>query len=259
MSLNYVSGKKIANVFDKRENLIESVYYKEIDEKDKREVNNKLRINEKEGYIFPNIEKFDKNNEQTERLVVLGSSGSGKSTFIREYIYHWQKIYPKSPIFLFSSKKQDKTLDDIKGLKRVEIDDDILSNPITISEITMKKSDAYLILFDDIQSYSNKKIIAEVHRFCEECLMNGRSYGIYTIVSHHQPTDYRATRTYLIEATSVIIFPKRSSNNIYNYLLEKKLMLSKNNINLINTLNSNWVCIRQHHPTAIISDKYILI
>ena len=63
----------------------------------------------------------------------------------------------------------------------------------------------------------------------------------------------------LFEANKVVIFPKRSGKGTYIYLMEKKLLLSKENIELINNLKSNYVCINKQIPKCIISDKYIIV
>jgi GTPase SAR1 family protein len=254
--LSYDDGKLIANVYNDREKLVNPIYYNDLDERQTK-ITNKLRI--EKGFIFPEIQKIDKDDEQTERLFISGPSGVGKSSFIAQYIHFWSVKYPNCPILLFSSKKEDKQLDGIKNLIRVQIDEDILVNPFTLNEITIKKKPAYLCIFDDIEDFSNKKVSNEVRRFCEECLRLGRSYHIYSIVVHHQPTDYRATRNYLLESSAVVIFPRRAPSNVYNYLLEKKLMINKDNINLINKLNSNWVYIRRSYPNTITSNKYVLI
>ena len=96
-------------------------------------------------------------------------------------------------------------------------------------------------------------------RLRDEILRNGRSFGIYSIFVHHNPTDYKATRNQIFEANKVVIFPKRSGKGTYNYLMEKKLLLSKEHIDLINNLKSNFVCISKQVPKSIISDKYIIV
>ena len=96
-------------------------------------------------------------------------------------------------------------------------------------------------------------------RLRDEILRNGRSFGLYSIFVHHNPTDYKATRNMIFEANKVVIFPKRSGKGTYNYLMEKKLLLSKGHIDLINNLKSQFVCINKQVPKSIISDKYIIV
>ena len=146
----------------------------------------------------------------------------------------------------------------IKQIKRVPIDDDIFHNPYTLEEIS-SNSKPTLCIFDDIEDFPNKKINKEVERLRDEIMRNGRSYGIYSIFVHHNPTDYKATRNMIFEANKVVIFPKRSGKGTYNYLLDKKLLISKEQIDLINNLKSNFVCIVKQIPKCIIADKYLML
>ena len=128
---------------------------------------------------------------------------------IRQYLQHFLAQYPKATVLLFSSKREDKALDDIKQIIRVKIDDDIHVNPYTLKEIS-SNSKPTLCIFDDIEDFPNKKINQEVARLRDEVLRNGRSYSIYSIFVHHNPCDYKYTRNMLFEANKVVIFPKRS-------------------------------------------------
>ena len=252
MSVNFEGiGKAIANIYDDEDSIIKQVFYDE-DEKGL----DKLRLQDG-SHFFPVIPDW-KEDEQVDRIYVCGETGCGKSSFIREYILKFLQFYPKATLLLFSSKKEDKCLDVIKQIKRVPIDDDIFHNPYTLEEIS-SNSKPTLCIFDDIEDFPNKKINKEVERLRDEIMRNGRSYGIYSIFVHHNPTDYKATRNMIFEANKVVIFPKRSGKGTYNYLLEKKLLISKEQIELINNLKSSYVCIVKQIPKCIIADKYLML
>ena len=254
MSLNFTKGKIIANVFNNDNEKTKTIHYNEDAKGEKIE---KMRLPDNEGYFFPELENWTK-TEQVDRVYVTGETGTGKSSFIKSYVQHFMIKFPKSPILLFSSKKEDKALDNIKRISRVEVDDDIYINPYTLEEIS-SKGKPVLVIFDDIEDFPNKKINKEVERLRDETLRNGRSYGIYSIFVHHNPCDYKSTRNQIFEANKVVIFPKRSGKGTYNYLMEKKLLLDKETIGYINDLKSNFVCINKVCPKTIISDKYILV
>ncbi len=216
----------------------------------------RIRLNEKDEAFFPAITRFEL-TDQVDRCYITGETGCGKSTWIRAYVQQFLKIYPKSKVLLFSSKKEDKQLDDLK-IERLDIDDDIYNNPYTLAELSAK-SKPLLTIFDDIQDFPNKKINNEVARLRDEIMRNGRSYGIYSLFVYHDPCDYKATKNQLFECNKVVIFPKRCGKGAYNYLMDKKLHLSKKNIDAINSLKSNYVCINKGVPKYIISDKYIFL
>lgn len=215
-----------------------------------------IRLNSENEIFFPNINDFNK-TKQTQRVYVCGESGVGKTSFLLKYIIEFNKKYPKSKILFFSSKMEDEFIDKLNYVERVKIDDDILTNQYTLSEIAETKP--CLTVFDDIEDFQTKKITKEIERLLNEILRNGRSYGIYCIYTHHQPSDYKATRNLIFEATHCVIFPKRAGKDSYNYFLEKKMNLKKKIIDKINGLKSNFVCIKKNIPKCIISDKYILL
>ena len=251
MSINCEGiGKNIATVYTADGDATKEVFLSEEDGGLE-----KIRLND-DSVFFPDITRYE--DDQVDRVYICGETGCGKSTFIKQYVQHFLAQYPKGTVLLFSSKQEDKSLDGIKQIKRVKIDDDIHVNPYTLKEISSNTKPT-LTIFDDVEDFANKKINNEVARLRDEILRNGRSYGIYSIFVHHNPTDYKATRNMIFEANKVVIFPKRSGKGTYNYLLEKKLLLSKENIDLVNNLKSSYVCINKQIPKCIISDKYIIV
>lgn len=253
MSLNFdEQGTAIANIYSPDGKPLKTVFADE----DEETGLDKIRIND-DTYFFPCIPDFEE-TEQVDRVYVCGETGCGKSSFIRQYVMKFLQQFPRATVLLFSSKKEDKCLDDIKRISRVVIDDDIVANPYTLAEMSGQTKPT-LVIFDDIEDFATKKQNKEIERLRDEVLRNGRSYGIYSIFVHHQPTDYKATRNMIFESNKIITFPKRSGKGTYNYLYDKKLMLDKDTIDKITTLKSSYVCISKQQPKSIISDKYIIL
>lgn len=264
MSLTTTKGKNsdlIAYVHPEKQEIYRLTDDTEVDfetgevRKNKKNGTSKLKIMDKKQYFFPAVHDWniDKMND---RIYITGKSGSGKSYhFIRPYIQEYHRFYPKNDIYLFSSKLEDPALDDLKYLKRVEIDEDMLENPVDLRQL--KNS---LLVFDDIEDFSDKKLTKEVLRLLEEVLRNGRSMNIFTLYTNHQPTNYKSTRLMLHESTGIVIFPKSKvgGKHDYDYLLEKYVPLSKVNKNIIQNADSKFVFITKTNPNIIISDKYIL-
>jgi hypothetical protein len=217
----------------------------------------KIRLNIQEDEFFPAITDFKKEN-MVNRWFICGESGCGKTSFLIRLINEFHKKYPKSKILFFSSKIEDKNIDAIPFVERVKIDDDILTNPYTLTEMSAH-SKPTLTVWDDIEDFPTRKITKEIERLLNEVLRNGRSFGIYSAYTHHQPADYIHTRNLLFEATHAVIFPKRAGKDAYNYFLEKKLNINKKTLNMINSLKSNFVCIKKNIPKCVIADKYILL
>ena len=252
------SAQPIADIYKK--NVLSGEVYVIPDEdlKEDEQALLKIRLNTDEDRFFPAINDFFKTN-QTQRVYISGGTGTGKTTFLAQYIVNFNKKYPKAKILFFSSKTKDDIIDKLKFIERVKVDEDIVENHFTLEEMTSGSKKPLLCCFDDIEDFQTKKINKEIERLLNEVLRNGRSFGIYCIYTHHQPNDYKATRNLIFEASHCVIYPKRCAKNTYDYFLEKKLNINKKNRDLINNLKSNFVCIKKDIPQAVIADKYLLL
>lgn len=208
--------------------------------------NNKNKVfNINNGSMLP---LFDKNEE---RMVyyIAGMSGSGKSTFTSEIIDQYIKMYPKNNIILFSNKPEDPVLDKFKKLIRIELNEDLLMEPITLNEL--KNS---LIIFDDVEYTPNKQIGQELDRIRDLILQQGRSYKISFCYISHQLTNYKQSRVILNECHRCVLFPKMTTTYSLKYLLEKYFGFNKKEIMKLKQLPSRWVCISKIPPAVIHSN-----
>ena len=206
-----------------------------------------------DGYIqqIPSKEK-----NQVDRLYVSGPQGSGKSTYISNFIKEYNKAYPKNPVFIFSRKDEDKAFDKLKPRPiRIMIDEEMLEEPINLDEL--KNS---LVIFDDIDTIMDKDLNKEIHRLRDDVLECGRSYGISICSSSHQTTNWSKTRNTLLESNSKTIFPKSGAQYSYTRLLKEYNGLNPTQIKKILNLPSRWVTILCNYPTTVLYDKgaYIL-
>lgn len=212
------------------------------------------------AYYFPYIHD-SKLDGQTERIYITAKSGAGKTfKFIRPYCIQYHKQFPSNKIFLFSSKLKDRALDDLKFVKRIVVDEDILTNPF---EIDLFENS--LCVFDDIEDFpldpKGKPLIGKaVLKLLEELLRNSRSYNTYLLYTHHTPTNYKETKLMLHEATAVVIFPrsKYSGKADYDYLMKQYVPINKDLQTIIKNTNSEYVYITKTNPLIIISNNYIL-
>jgi hypothetical protein len=155
-------------------------------------------------------------NPKTEReiLYITGRSGSGKSTYTRKYLEEYKKKFKDRPIYMFSALPDDPSLDSIKP-KRIELDESIISDPIAVEDL--KDS---VVIFDDIDVLSNKKIRDEVYKILNQVLEIGRHFNITAIVTNHLPTNGKDTRRILNEAHSFTYFPHAATGRIKYFLVE---------------------------------------
>ena len=197
-------------------------------------------------------------NKKTERsiLYVTGQSGSGKSYYTKDYATNYQKMYPKNEVYLISAVQDVSTIDKIKKLRKIDIFKPVFSEV----EIPLEEFKDSLVIFDDVDSISNKNLRKKVWSVMSNILTMGRHYNISAIITFHVATSGNETKLILNESQSITIFPSASGGRTLKYLLDSYLGLDKKQIERIKQLDSRWVTIVKSYPKTVLYDKgaYIL-
>jgi hypothetical protein len=194
-------------------------------------------------------------SQEREVLYVSGMSGAGKSYFCRQYIERYRKKYPKRNVFVFSSLPSCKTLDKLKYLKRIKINEsEFMSRVVTAPDF--KDS---LVLFDDIDVISNKRIKAKVYEVMNSILQIGRHHDATALVTSHNVTNGQETKIVLNEATSIVLFPKASGNKSLLYISDSYLGLDSKQAKELKKIEGRFVCVVRAHPRCVFSLKRIYL
>ncbi len=208
-----------------------------------------LRFEEGEVQVLPNKNK-------REILYIAGPQGSGKSHYTGKYIKEFKKMFPNKAILLFSKIDDDVSFRDIKGIKQINIDDDLIDDPIDVKK-ELKNS---LCIFDDIDSIRDKDLQHEVYKLRDEIQKVGRDQAeegndIYMCITNHQMTDYKNTRDCLNECTSITLFPKSGSSYGITRVLQHYCGFSKKDVDKVLKLPSRWVSVYKNYPQYVIHEK----
>lgn len=189
----------------------------------------------------------------TERQIIYitGASGSGKSTYTKNYIKCYKKMYPKRPIYLFSALKEDESLDEVNP-QRILIDDTLVEQPLVAEDFQDS-----CVIFDDTDCISNKKHRDAVNSILSEILETGRHFNTTCILTFHLATGGKDTRRILNEAHSVVWFPFSGSGVGTKRLLQDYLGLDKKTIQYIKSLKSRWCCYFKNYPPVLMTEKNI--
>lgn len=185
---------------------------------------------------------------------ITGKSGSGKSTFINRMLLYYKKKRPTSNIYLFSAKDEDESLSEELNIKRININESLIEDPITIYEF--EKND--VIIFDDHDNLPKKIKLAVVHTL-NQILEIGRSYHLNCIVTNHLPTGGNDTKKIINEAHAIIYFPHFINNKGAQYLLNKYQGLTKEEISKIKRNSKRWAVILNTLPESVITQKKIFL
>ena len=196
----------------------------------------------------------DKSCERSIRYVT-GASGSGKSYYTKEYADEYKRMYPKRDIYIISSIKEDKTLDKIKGLKRIKLD----SQEFLTNDLTAEDFKDCLVIFDDTDCLTDKRQKIKVDSILNSVLETGRHFNVEVIYTSHLACNGKDTRRILNECKSVTIFPSGLGGKAMKYLLDNYFGLDKEQIKKIKKLNSRWVTIQKGFPMSVLSDKECFI
>jgi Cdc6-like AAA superfamily ATPase len=174
-------------------------------------------------------------------LYITGASGSGKSTFTRQYIEQYKKKYKNREVYLFSHLKEDPSLDSIKP-KRIKIDSSLHDDPIDVSEFRDS-----CVIFDDCDCIPEKKVREAVLAMMNQVLEVGRHYNITALITSHLPSDRHNTRRILNEVMYFVYFPASAGGKI-KYVLTEYLDVDERKIKYFKRLNTRWLVIRKNYP-----------
>jgi hypothetical protein len=193
-------------------------------------------------------------NDKIERSInyVCGSSGSGKTYFIKLYLMEYKKMFPKNEIYLFSPfDEHDKSYDGVK-VTPIKIDEELLQD-----QLSSKDFENSLLCFDDIEAISNIKLRKEVQRIADTVLTTGRHFHVSAFMVYHEPCSGVITKKSLSESHSITFFPKTLGGRSMKYLCDSYLGLDKDEIKKIKKLKTRAVTVIKGYPKIILSDKEI--
>jgi len=190
----------------------------------------------------------DKNTER-QILYITGASGSGKSTYCVNYLNEYKKSFPKNNIYVLSALSEDETLDKVKDLKRIKINDRLVSDPID-----PKLFNNCCVVADDIDVIGNKAQREAVYIIVNAILETGRHFHCSLVMTNHLPTGGNDTRRVLNEAHAITFFPHSGSVHGIKYLLEKYVGMSKEDFKKAKASKSRWCTFWKHYPAVIMGE-----
>ena len=187
-------------------------------------------------------------------LLVIGSSGSGKSYFTRQWCEQYQALHKnKNTVYLFSSLPEDPSIDAIKGLKRVDIShDDFVDEPIDITDFANS-----CLIFDDCEVISNKRLRAKVEAIADQAMIIGRHHNISIVMLSHTACNGAKSKQVLNECTSITIFLRTMGGRALKYLFESYMSMDKKQIKKIKSMRQfgRALTITKTYPQVAITEK----
>ena len=217
------------------------------DEIDQNDINVVDKIKIPKGPV--KLQQVPDTNRERDILYITGPSGSGKSTYVVNYLREYKLKYKNNPIYVLSALKEDETLDKIKGLKRIKLDEKMWQEPLT-AEMFQDSC----IIADDCDCIADKKIREAVLTLVNQVLEIGRHFKITLIMTNHLATDGKSTRRILNEANTISFFPHSGSAHGIKYLLEEYAGVCKEDLKRAKRSGSRWCTIFKNYPTCIMTE-----
>jgi predicted AAA+ superfamily ATPase len=193
-------------------------------------------------------------NTKADRDVIYysGPAGSGKSYLMASYLRNYKKEFKDRQIYLFSEKESDEVLDKIKDIKRVKMDEQLITDPLDLKDFN---EEACCVVFDDIDSLE-KKLKVAVYTLLNKLLKVGRSYKISVLVSSHSSCDGALTKSMLNESSVICFYPTTYSRTI-KYLAENYIGMGKKDIAKMRKNKSRYCYYIKAYPSAILQERNI--
>jgi hypothetical protein len=210
-------------------------------------VKNKLVLAKTDPQKFQQIPD---DTRERDILYITGPSGSGKSTYVVNYLNEYKRKYKKRPIFVLSSLKEDETLDQVKGLRRIKLDEKMYNDPLTADMF-----EECCVVADDVDVISDKKVRDAVISLVNQILEIGRHFKTTLIMTNHLATAGRDTRRILNEAHTITYFPHSGSSHGIKYLLEEYCGIGKKDQLIAKRSGSRWATVFKNYPCVIMTEK----
>ena len=240
------SGRTIAKVCGgKYNNKVITYIDKETDDDEIYRAYSQIDLDSGKFEPFPNISR------ERDVLYIAGPSGSGKSFYTKLYLKNYIKQYPKNELYMFSKLTEDSSLDDVRELKRIKIDNTIITAPLDVEDF--KDS---LVIFDDIDCIKDKFQKEALNQLKNEILETGRHTRTTILITSHLACKGNETRSILNEAHSITFFP--NSGMPIDYLLNNYMGIDKKQIGGIKHIPSRWVTFLRNYPQMLLTEKKLM-
>ncbi len=223
--------------------------------------------------ILPNIRgKYQKNIRDIHYLI--GRSGSGKTHWAGVFAKEYKSLFPKRKIIYISPQKleKDDLLLQLNPLLAQCAGDEAERNwidPETKFEIPGGEDkngkqikspfDKSLVIIDDLEGVTNKKVKNSLDSFISSILHTGRHRSISVIFLKHRPCTGRDTASILNESHYITIFPRGNEGTKIDYLMKTYVGLNKEQLLYVKSLKSRAVTMHLNVPSFVLTDRELKI
>ena len=151
---------------------------------------------------------------QRSAIYVMGASGSGKSTYIKNSIVASKPGDRRILLFTTADDLDPVFEDAFENFKKVNYMKDVDS----LYTLTVEDLKDCLCIFDDFDCSTDVNVNAFMVRLVKSVLENGRKLNISLYCVSHNPRDFIRTRTIILECDTFVCFPQTNRSSVLNFL-----------------------------------------
>lgn len=179
---------------------------------------------------------------------IAGQSGSGKSFIAKGLAHYYHKLFPERGVYLISKLNEDSTLDELKFLKRINIQSFIDDYP------DLEEFKDCMLIADDYDTLTGdaEKVISKL---VDDIAIMGRHTNTTMLCLSHYLTNYKKTRLLLNEATHVVVYPLSTSYHALRYLIKNYIGVDEEDLKRHRKLGSRWLMYSKGFPQYMVSQK----
>jgi ABC-type dipeptide/oligopeptide/nickel transport system ATPase component len=207
-------------------------------------------------YILKSGEKFQYiPDESRERsiLYIVGASGSGKSWYASDFANQYKKQNPNNPIYLMSYVESDSSIERVKGIERIKLDEEFLA-----ADLSSKDFENSLLIMDDCDVITAKAMKLKLRDLLGKILNTGRHDNVSLVYLSHIACGGLETKPILNEAHAIVFFPQTLSGRARNYLLGQYLNFSRHQIEGIDDIQGRAITVVKSYPMVMVTEKMII-
>lgn len=244
---NSCNGKKKEDEEKYYETLISSkLKGGNMDDKIKEDHNNKKKLFNQMVLKEGKFQYVPDKNRERDVVLYLGMAGSGKSFQINEYLKRFVIEFKGWQIYMFSEKHEDVSI--TVPVKRIRLDQ-------SLRDLKWEDFEESCCIFDDVDGL-DKGLKDVVYGLRDKMLKLGRQKRINVLMSNHNSTDGKETKTAINEARVIVVF-LANYNRSMKYLLEQYLGLEKDQISRLKKNKSRATYFLKTYPNIVIQDDVI--
>lgn len=210
--------------------------------------------------LFRNVPLVKNKETNLISYFIAGCAGSGKSYYVADIVNRLKSLpkFKNATIYLISGQTSLDPVFESSWKSYITIN---INHP----DFGLLKWDEFanpkgtIVIFDDVDSISNKELGKFINNLQNGLLQNGRKSNIASFNISHALRDYRKTKYLHQECCCHVLFPNSDYILVGDYLKDKFKLREPMINHILDDLDTRSITLYRHHPQFLVSDHEIYL